>query len=65
MSPLEVLELILKEDSSYRTEASEQFKDDLENSMTHMGLGLSYRLWTKRIEINHFMMICKRVKTLI
>ena len=48
MSPLEVLELILEEDSSYRTEASDQFKDDLENSMTHMGLGLSYRLWTKK-----------------
>ena len=48
MSPLEVLELILEEDSSYRTEASKQFKDDLENSMTHMGLGLSYRLWTKK-----------------
>ncbi|CAM3168520.1 IucA/IucC family protein [Staphylococcus argensis] len=48
MSPLEVLDLILKEDSSYRTEASEQFKDDLENSMTHMGLSLSYRLWTKK-----------------
>lgn len=43
LHPNEVLNVVLREDPSLNGEHSQQFKDDLENSATHMALALSYQ----------------------
>lgn len=46
--PLEVLDYILIEDPTLDNEASEQFKDDLDNSVANMALALAYQAYHMR-----------------
>ncbi|ARJ50332.1 IucA/IucC family protein [Staphylococcus lutrae] len=43
LHPNEVLDMMIEEDPQYQGEAANQFRDDLENSATHMTLALSYQ----------------------
>ncbi|WP_371869274.1 IucA/IucC family protein [Staphylococcus pragensis] len=48
MHPLEVLDNILIEDPTLNNEASDQFKDDLDNSVANMALALAYQAYHMR-----------------